>query len=64
MNIYLIEAKNSERPRAEKLNFRKVTPLFKEKVNLLVACNVEENGVIKLKDFSLYNPLFGFNSFE
>jgi hypothetical protein len=62
-STYLIEAKNSERPRSEKLNFRKVVPLFKEKVNPLVACNVEEKGVISLKDFSLYNPLFGFNYF-
>lgn len=62
--IYLIEAKNSERPRTEKLNFRKVAPLFKKNVNQLVACNVEEKGVIHIKDFSLYNPLFGFNYFE
>ncbi len=61
--IYLIEAKNSERPRADKLNFRKVIPLFKRKINPLVACNVEEKGVIKLKDYSLYNPLFGLNYF-
>jgi predicted AAA+ superfamily ATPase len=61
--IYLIEAKNSERPRAEKLNFRKVAPLFKENVNQLVACNIVEKGAIKLKDFSLYNPLFSFNYF-
>jgi predicted AAA+ superfamily ATPase len=61
--IYLVEAKNSERPRTEKLNFRKVAPLFKENVNQLVACNMEEEGAIKLKDFSLYNPLFGFNYF-
>jgi uncharacterized protein len=59
--VYIIEAKNSERPRADKLNFRKVAPLFKTKVNSLVACNIPEKGVISLKDYSLYNPLFGFD---
>jgi len=47
-----------------KLNLIKVAPLFKEKVHSIVACNVEENGIIELKDFSIYNPLFGFGLFE
>jgi uncharacterized protein len=59
--ITLSEAKYSERPRAEKLNFRKVAPLFQTKVNSLVACNIQEMGFIRLKDYSLYNPLYGFN---
>jgi len=62
--IYLIEAKYSERPKVDKLNLIKVAPLFKEKVHSIVACNVEENGIIELKDFSIYNPLFGFGLFE
>jgi predicted AAA+ superfamily ATPase len=57
--IFLVEAKHSERPNPGKLNFKKVAPLFKEKVNLLVACGIEEKGLITLKDFSIYNPLFG-----
>ena len=63
-SIYMIEAKNSERPRADKLNFRKVVPLFKTKVNSIVACNIQEKDIIKFKDYSLYNPLFGFQIFE
>jgi hypothetical protein len=61
--VYIIEAKNSERPRAEKLNFRKVAPLFKTKVHSLVACNIPEKDGVNLKDYSLYNPLFGYNVF-
>ena len=57
--VFLVEAKHSERPNPGKLNFKKVAPLFKEKVNLLVACGIEEKGLITLKDFSIYNPLLG-----
>ena len=57
--VFLIEAKHSERPNPAKLNFRKVAPLFREKVNSVVACGVEEQGLITLKDFSIYNPLRG-----
>lgn len=59
-NVILTEAKYSEQPRAERLNFQKVAPLFQSKVNCVVACNIREKGVIHLKDYSLYNPLFGF----
>jgi predicted AAA+ superfamily ATPase len=61
---YLIEAKYSERPKVDKLNLNKVAPLFKEKVHSVVACNVEEYGIIALKDFSVYNPLLGFGLFK
>ncbi len=47
--VFLVEAKHSEHPNTGKLNFKKIAPLFNDKVNLLVA----------LKDFSIYNPLFG-----
>jgi predicted AAA+ superfamily ATPase len=57
--IFLVEAKHSERPNPNKLNFKKIAPLFKEKVNSVVACGVEEQGLIRLKDFSIYNPLKG-----
>lgn len=60
-NVIITEAKYSERPRAEKLNFRKVAPLFETKVNCLVACSIQDKGLIHLKDHSLYNPLFGFS---
>jgi uncharacterized protein len=60
-NIYLVEAKYSERPRVEKINLQKVAPLFKTDVVSMVACNVQERGIINLKHYSLYNPLFGFD---
>jgi len=59
--IILVEAKNSERPNPKKLNFKKIAPLFKEKVTSIVACGIEEEGVISLKDYSIYNPLYGFS---
>jgi predicted AAA+ superfamily ATPase len=59
-NVILTEAKYSERPRTEKLNFRKVAPLFQPNVNCLVACNIREKGFIHLKDYTLYNPLLSF----
>lgn len=58
--VFLIEAKTSERPDPRKLNFNKIAPLFKEEVNTIVACMVEEKGLIRLQDFSVYNPLYGF----
>lgn len=57
--IYLIEAKHTERPNPDKLHLDKISRLFNRKVNSLVACNVEETGLIALKNFSVYNPLFG-----
>ncbi len=59
--VFLVEAKTSERPNLQKLNFTKIAPLFNEKVTCLVACGVEEKGIISLKEFSIYNPLYGFN---
>lgn len=58
---YLVEAKNNERPNASKLNFKKVAPLFKEDVKCVVACRVTDPLNIRLKDYTLSNPLFGFN---
>jgi hypothetical protein len=57
--VFLIEAKHSERPNPAKLNFKKVAPLFKHDVTSIVACSVEEEGRIELKDYSMYNPLLG-----
>ncbi|MCF6295694.1 MAG: ATP-binding protein [Flavobacteriaceae bacterium] len=59
--VILVEAKSSERPNPKKLNFSKIAPLFKQKVTSVVACGVEEEGIIYLKDYSVYNPLFGFS---
>ena len=59
--VILVEAKNSERPNPKKLNFRKIAPLFKQKATSVVACGIEEKGMIYLKDYSVYNPLYGFS---
>lgn len=58
--ILLVEAKASERPDQKKLNFKKVVPLFKQKVTPVVACTVEETGMIHLKEFAVFNPSYGF----
>ena len=57
--VFLVEAKHSERPNPDKLNFRKIAPLFSEKVNSLLACTTKEKGLITLRDYAVYNPLFG-----
>lgn len=57
--VFLVEAKHSERPNPAKLNFKKIAPLFNEKVSSVVACGIEEKGQIALKDYSVYNPLHG-----
>ncbi|MCF8232197.1 MAG: ATP-binding protein [Bacteroidales bacterium] len=57
--IILVEAKNHERPDSRKLNFNKVAPLFKENTVSVLACGVNEQGRFDLKDYSVYNPLFG-----
>lgn len=60
---FLLEAKYSEIPKAGKLNFKKVAPLFSPTVQLLVACPANENTLVSLKDFSIYNPLL-FSAFK
>ena len=57
----LIEAKYAERPDQKKLNFRKVAPIFKNEVSSYCACNINETKVIQLRDFGMYNPLFGIH---
>ena len=58
--VFLIEAKSSERPNPKKLNFNQIAPLFKKEVVSVVACTVEEPDIISFKDYSVYNPLYGF----
>jgi predicted AAA+ superfamily ATPase len=58
--VFLVEAKHSERPNPSKLNFKKIAPLFKGKVSSMIACNIENKGYIALKEFSIFNPLSGF----
>ena len=55
----LVEAKYAGRPDRKKLNFSKVGPIFPNEVSSFCACTINEPGVIQLRDFGLYNPLFG-----
>ena len=57
----LVEAKSSERVNERKLNFKKVMPLFKKEVTPVLACRVEEDSVIAMKNYLMYNPLFGIS---
>ncbi len=57
----LVEAKNSERVNERKLNFRKVLPLFKKQVIPVLACGVKEDSVIAMKNYKMYNPLYGIS---
>lgn len=57
---FLIEAKHSERPNPLKLNFKKVAPLFNKDIGCVLACNIQEKGIFQLKDYAVYNPLFGY----
>lgn len=59
--IFLVEAKASERPDQRKLNFAKVVRVFKQEALPVVACTVKEPGMIHLKDFAIFNPLYGFS---
>ena len=61
-NIFLVEAKHGERPNPGRLNFNKIAPLFKQKTTSLLACTVEEKEPIWLKDYTVYNPLYGHPS--
>lgn len=56
---FLVEAKSNERPDERKLNFRKVAPLFPFPVQNILACGIEEEGTFHLKNYKVYNPLFG-----
>jgi predicted AAA+ superfamily ATPase len=56
----LVEAKFTEQPDKRKLNFDKVAPLFKDKTNCVLACAIEEKGLFHLRDYKVYNPLFGY----
>jgi len=57
----LVEAKSSERVNERKLNFKKVSPLFKKQVMPVLACGVEEDSVIAMKNYKMYNPLYGIS---
>jgi predicted AAA+ superfamily ATPase len=58
----LIEAKSAERPNPKKLNFKKVAPLFPQKVDNILACNIQEEGVFQFKEYAVFNPLNGIET--
>lgn len=58
---WLIEAKSSEKPNPKKLNFKKIAPFFEREVQSLLACNIPDKGMYELKDYSVYNPLYGYD---
>ena len=60
----LVEAKSSERVNDRKLNFKKVVPLFKKEVTPVLACRVEEDSVIAMKNYLMYNPLYGISVYD
>ena len=56
--VELVEVKVSEQVTGKKFNFEKVAPLLKKKtVECAVACTMPEDGIIRLKSYSVYNPL-------
>ncbi len=64
IHIHMVEAKYSELPDPKKQNFRKIAPLFKQEADAVLACRVNDPGLLELKDYSLYNPLYGHNWFK
>jgi len=60
-NTFLVEAKSSERVNDKKLNFKKVIPLFKREVVPVLACGVEEDSIVAMKNYTMYNPLYGLS---
>ena len=56
-SVELIEAKASEQPDQQKVNFKKIETLFDLKVNNTIMCRVPEEGDIRLKSMRLVNPL-------
>ncbi len=59
--IHMVEAKYSELPDPKKQHFSKLAPLFKQEVNAILACRVNDPGFVEMKDHTLYNPLYGHN---
>lgn len=62
--IHMVEAKYSELPDPKKQHFNKLAHLFKQEVHAVLACRINDQNFVKLKDQSLYNPLFGNNWFK
>lgn len=58
-NITLLEAKAGEKVDNRKLNFKKIVPLLqgKYKIECVVAHSPLDDNVVKLKNYSSYNPL-------
>lgn len=57
--LFLVEAKSAERPAPEKLNFKKVAPLFQNRyqVECVAACTIPQNETMVLGSYVMHNPL-------
>ena len=57
--IVLIEAKASEKTANKKLNFSKISPLFKNHpVQCMLMANINQKTPLKMKDYTLINPVY------
>ena len=57
--LYLIEAKAAERVDSRKLNFRKVSNLFRNRTTeCILSCNINEKKQLNLTGYTACNPLF------
>ncbi len=59
--LLLIEAKSGENPDPRKLNFDKVAPLFSNHLHLkpecILACQLQHESALRMKDYWVVNPL-------
>ena len=57
--IVLIEAKASEKVANKKLNFSKISPLFKKRpVQCLLMSNISQAVSLKMKNYRVSNPVY------
>ena len=58
--LILIEAKAREQIDPRKLHFNRVAPLFKNKYRIekILAQNIKESKILKLKEYTSYNPVY------
>ncbi len=58
-SIVLIEAKASEKTSNKKLNFSKISPLFKNRsVSCWLMANITQKKSLMMKDYGLINPVY------
>ena len=63
--LFMIESKANERIQDRELHFRRLVPLFSDRpVKTLVAQNIPHERLVKLKEYSVFNPLYTTLSLE